>query len=137
MKFSKKVNNKKCTPKLIFFTEKKMKNIWIIFDIENWLWKLENGLFSIAWFRADVDLPKKFFYEKVLFFTQLSYHLMCKLLKKSYMLSSMYGSISKHEAWHKRHMHLVSVETNLENVILTFFFPFCTKWVIWVQSTLY
>ena len=25
---------------------------------------------------------------KVLFFTQLSYHLMCKLLKKSYMLSS-------------------------------------------------
>ena len=35
-----------------------------------------------------VDLPEIFFYEKVLFFTQLSYHLMCKLLKKSYMLSS-------------------------------------------------
>ena len=48
----------------------------------------------------------------------------------------MYGSISKHEAWHKRHMHLVAVETNLENVILTSFFPFCTKWVISVQSTL-
>ena len=31
---------------------------------------------------------KSFFYGKVLFFTQLSYHLMCKPLKKSYMLSS-------------------------------------------------
>ena len=41
----------------------------------------------MAWFRADVDLPKNFSYEKVLFFTQLSHHLMCKLLKKSYMLS--------------------------------------------------
>ena len=41
----------------------------------------------MAWFRADVDLPKKFSYEKVLFFTQLSHHLMSKLLKKSYILS--------------------------------------------------
>ena len=45
----------------------------------------------IAWFRADVDLPKNLFYEKVLFFTQLSYHLMSKLVKKSYMLSNAYG----------------------------------------------
>ena len=43
----------------------------------------------ITWFRADVDLLKNLFYEKVLFFTQLSYHLMCKLLKKSYMLSNV------------------------------------------------
>ena len=44
----------------------------------------------IAWFRAGVDLPENSFYEKVLFFTQLSYHLMCKLLKESYMLSITY-----------------------------------------------
>ena len=37
----------------------------------------------IIWFRADVDLPKKIFYEKVLFTTQLRYHLMRKLMKNS------------------------------------------------------
>ena len=49
--------------------------------------KVRNWQFSITWFRAGVDLPENLFYEKVLFFTQLSYHLMCRLLKKSYMLS--------------------------------------------------
>ena len=50
----------------------------------------------IAWFRAGVDLPKFFFCEKVLFFTHLSYHLMCKLLKKflaCYLLSSLHCRI--------------------------------------------
>ena len=32
---SKNVNNKKCAPELIFFNEKKMRKIRIIFDIEN------------------------------------------------------------------------------------------------------
>ena len=32
---SKNVNNKKCAPKLIFFNEKKMRNIPMIFDIKN------------------------------------------------------------------------------------------------------
>ena len=32
---SKNVNNKICAPKLIFFIEKKMKKIQIIFDIES------------------------------------------------------------------------------------------------------
>ena len=32
---SKNVNNKKCAPKLIFFNEKKLRKIRIIFDIEN------------------------------------------------------------------------------------------------------
>ena len=49
--------------------------------------KVRNWHLLIAWFR--VDLPKKIFYGKVLFFTQLSYHLICKLLKKSYMLSKL------------------------------------------------
>ena len=31
---SKNVNNKKCAPKLVFFN-KKMRKIWMIFDIEN------------------------------------------------------------------------------------------------------
>ena len=34
LKLSKNVNNKKCAPKLIFFNEKKMRKILIIFDIE-------------------------------------------------------------------------------------------------------
>ena len=40
---SKNVNNKKCAPNLIFFNEKKMRKIQIIFDIENWLWKSNFG----------------------------------------------------------------------------------------------
>ena len=32
---SKNVNNKKCAPKLVFFNEKKLRKIQIIFDIEN------------------------------------------------------------------------------------------------------
>ena len=47
MKFSKNVNNKRCAPKLIFFNEKKiLRKIRIIFDIENWLWKLEICIFQ-------------------------------------------------------------------------------------------
>ena len=51
--------------------------------------KVRNWQFSITWFRAGVDLPEKIFNEKVLFFTQSSYHLMCELLKKSYMLPNI------------------------------------------------
>ena len=32
---------KKYAPKIIFFNEKKIRKIGIIFDIENWLWKSE------------------------------------------------------------------------------------------------
>jgi hypothetical protein len=32
---SKNVNNKKCAPKLVFFNEKKLKKIQMIFDIES------------------------------------------------------------------------------------------------------
>ena len=54
------------------------------FNIENWLWKSDIGNFrSLDLERPGVDLP-----ENVLFFTQLSYNLMCRLLKKSYMLSN-------------------------------------------------
>ena len=43
---SKNVNNKKCAPKLIFFNEnKKLRKIWMIFGIENWLWKTNFGTF--------------------------------------------------------------------------------------------
>ena len=35
LKFSKNVNNKKHAPKLIFFNDKKMGKLWMIFDIEN------------------------------------------------------------------------------------------------------
>ena len=45
MKFSNNVISKKHAPKLIFFNEKKLRKIWIIFDIKNWLWKSEIGIF--------------------------------------------------------------------------------------------
>ena len=50
--------------------------------------KVRNWQFSITSFRAGVDLPENLFYEEVLFFTPLSYPLMCMLLKKFYMLST-------------------------------------------------
>ena len=62
--------------------KKKLRKIRIIFDIENLLWKSEIVIF---WW---LDLERMlicqfFFYEKVLFSTQLSSHLIRKLLKKS------------------------------------------------------
>ena len=39
MKLSKNVNNQKCAPQMIFFDEICFRKIWILFDIENWLWK--------------------------------------------------------------------------------------------------
>ena len=32
---SKNVNNKKCDPKIVFFNNKKIRKIWMIFDVEN------------------------------------------------------------------------------------------------------
>ena len=90
MKFSKNVNNKKHTPKLIFFNEKKIEKDSDNFWHRKLTLKVRNWQFSITWFRAGVDLPKNFFHEKVLFFTQLSYHLMRKLLKK--ILNAIYFS---------------------------------------------
>ena len=43
--FSKNDNNKKTSSKLIFFNEKKIREIRIIFDIENWLWMSDLGTF--------------------------------------------------------------------------------------------
>ena len=42
---SKNFNKEKCAPKLIFFNEKKLRKIWIIFDTENGLWKSNFGTF--------------------------------------------------------------------------------------------
>ena len=46
---SKNVNNKKCAPKLIFFNEKKLRKIWIIFDIENWHCNKRKLFFLVAY----------------------------------------------------------------------------------------
>ena len=43
--FSKNDNYKKPSSKLIFFNEKKIRKIRMIFDIENWLWKSDLGTF--------------------------------------------------------------------------------------------
>ena len=105
----------------------------------------------ITWFRADVDLPKKFFYGKVLFFTQLSYQLMCKLLKKSYMLSSTYllhvhtyitrikkGCYGKSGSL-VRSSTLLSRETNNKRtlVLMGYLFTHSISWLnVWVQGDL-
>ena len=93
MKFSKNFNNKKPATKLIFFNEKKIEK-----DLDNfWRGKLTlkvtNWQFSITWFRAGVDLPENFSFEKVLFFTQLSYHLMWSCWKNltCYLVSTAFA----------------------------------------------
>ena len=60
MKFSKNVNNKRHAPRLIFFNEKKLRKIRIIFDLENWLWKSE-----IVIFRS-LDLERRLIYMFIL-----------------------------------------------------------------------
>ena len=82
-KFSKNVTNKNHAPKLIFFNEKKIEKDSDNFWRRKLTLKVRNCHFSIAWFRAEVDLTKNLFYEKVLFFTQITFHLMSSLLKKS------------------------------------------------------
>ena len=79
---SKNINNKKVL--LNWYSsmkknEKDSDNFWH----RKLTLKVRNCPFSIAWFRAEVDLTKNLFYEKVLFFTQLTSHLMSSLLKKS------------------------------------------------------
>ena len=49
------VTNKKCAPKLVFFNEKKMRKILMIFDIENWLW---NSNFGTFWHSPLVQFSK-------------------------------------------------------------------------------
>ena len=44
-KLWKTFSNKKCSPKFIFLDKKKLRKIRMIFDIENWLWKSDFGLF--------------------------------------------------------------------------------------------
>ena len=42
--------------------KKKIRKIRTIFDMENWLWKSEIGIFRSLNLEADVDLPKKIFH---------------------------------------------------------------------------
>jgi len=73
--------------------KKKIREIRIIFDIENWLWKSEIRIFQSPPAKRTLIGPKFFFYEKVPFSTQLCYHLMRKLLKKSWMVSTIYQAL--------------------------------------------
>ena len=55
VELSKNVNTKKCAPKLVFFNEKKMRKIQMIFEIGNWLWKSNFGTF---WQLAIIQISK-------------------------------------------------------------------------------
>ena len=52
--------------------KKKLRKIWIIFDIENWLWKSEIGIFWLLDLERMLIWQKKI-NEKVLFLTQLPF----------------------------------------------------------------
>ena len=77
----------------------------------------------IDWFRVAVDLQKNLFYEKVLFLTQLSYHLMCKLLKKIlhviYYLNPIAISrdffflLSKFECWNGKLENIITYNSRI------------------------
>ena len=45
LSLEKNVFNKKWSPKLIFLDDFFFEKIWLIFDIENWLWKYNFGTF--------------------------------------------------------------------------------------------
>ena len=85
---------------------KKNRKIRIIFDIENWLWKSEIRIFQSPPAKRTLICQKKN-YGKVLFFTQLSCHLMRKLLKKSWIVSSTY-----YVAWLRNSGYKIIFTTN-------------------------
>ena len=43
---------KKYAPKLVFFIEKKIRNIWMILEIENSLWKSDHFLTTSQWINS-------------------------------------------------------------------------------------
>ena len=51
---------KKCAPKSIFFNEKKIRNIAMIFDIENWLWKSNFGFLTLTHYKNSQNLIVSF-----------------------------------------------------------------------------
>ena len=53
---------------MIFFNEKKLSKIRIIFDIENWLWKSEIGNFR------SLDLERVLIYQKFFFWKSAIFH---------------------------------------------------------------
>ena len=67
MKFSTSVNKKKHAPKFIFFN-KKLKKIRIIFDVQNWLWKSEIGIFR------SLDLERMLIWQKKKLWKSAIYH---------------------------------------------------------------
>ena len=118
MKFSKNVNNNKDSPKLIFFNQKKIEKDSDNFWHRKLTLKVRNQDFSIATCQTYVDLPKNFFYGKVLFFTQLSCHLMRKLLKKSWMVSNMYAYAYVRQHINKRKTRPTSVSKEIIMTLL-------------------
>jgi hypothetical protein len=84
LKFSKSASNKLCAPKLIFFNEKIFfRKIWIIFDIENSLWKSEIGVL--------VGLTMTWFSEEMLISNICIRGFMCSAIKKSWKVSIVHA----------------------------------------------
>ena len=80
---SKNVNNKKCTPKLRFFNEKKIEKDFDDFWHKKLTLKVRISQSSRPDFKSGIDLPKIFYSKKVLFTIQLSQDLRHKLLKNT------------------------------------------------------
>ena len=70
LKFSKNDNNKKPSSKLIFFNEKKIRKIQMIFDLENWLWNSDLGtLLRPMW--TSVKVKSKNYFSITVFFAKI------------------------------------------------------------------
>ena len=114
--------------------KKKLRKIRIIFDVENWLWKSEIGNFR------SLDLDRVLIYQKIFLMKKcyFSLNLMCKLLKKSYMLSIEYifnGFNLPKSTWNKCHWSytiavIVKISYNLlvsmQNYLEEIHFLICT-----------
>ena len=59
------VKNQECALKFVFFNEKKIRKIWIIFDIENWLRMSEIDTFWLLDLERTLIYQKKFCDENV------------------------------------------------------------------------
>ena len=96
--------------------KKKLRKIRIIFDIENWLWKSEIGIFR------SLDLERMLIWqnEKVLFFTQLSYHLMRKLMKNSHCY---FGRIENKIIWFWNLLTFIGIPCSLAFYLKSYFPP--------------
>ena len=115
LKFSKNDNNKKPSSKLIFFNEKKIRKIRMIFDIDNWLWKSDLGTFWHP-MRTSVKVKSKKYFSFTDFFTKIKPLL--THVRKPPSLRSHYSCSAYKPTQHRRQQDLRAYCPDIYTVIL-------------------